>query len=118
MNTIDSTPYREDIELAAQALDLEIIWDEICKKHHLIENSQPQGWWIPQADDGQAFRLAIAMDITIVPHLDEGYVETGWKVQLQEPVSSDGVASARLAVLKTAAELQRQRLRETKPVRP
>jgi len=76
-------------------------------------------WWNPLADDGDALRLAVKLDIEIYQGDDEGpAVCAGYwgkperrdvaRLYCIEPLADDPYAATRRAIVHTAAEIGRQ----------
>lgn len=62
---------RKLIEAAAKAAGLELArWDESreCMHHPFRSDVQDSHWWNPLTDDGDALRLAVALNLLVVPY--------------------------------------------------
>lgn len=97
---------RELLEFAAKAAGLE---NEPCLNGW--EERYPLGW-NPLTDDGDAFRLAIKLNIrfvlfpeTIVKSRGVAWVYNGANCSLWEPEGIDPFAATRKAIVRAAAEI-------------
>ena len=98
---------KEPLAYAAKAAGIELRWhpdgtaysDSRCKDYW--------GVWNPIADDGDALRLAVNLDI--VPRVING-VAFAWRdgvCDIQEPHNGDPYAATRRAIVRAAAEIGR-----------
>ena len=91
---------KELIELAAKAAGIE--WNKAYKAH-LNENG---AHWLPLTDDGDAFRLAVKLGMTLdLPTQTSVYVKAN--DQLEYCKNEDHYAATRRAIVRAAAEIGR-----------
>jgi hypothetical protein len=111
---------RELLELAAKAAGIEVTRSRLedpLNRDMLVENSvrnggQRLGPWNPLTDDGDALRLAVALNIwpvrqynrpTIVVQKGAAYFDE----LASEPIGDDPLAATRRAIVRAAAEIGR-----------
>jgi hypothetical protein len=97
---------RELLELAAKAAGSEI-WTDADGN---LYTGEPERLWDPLADDGDALRLAVRLDIQIWrrPSGVEGIHRGSVLTQPQtEPLKPDPYAATRRAIVRAAAEIGR-----------
>lgn len=108
---------RQLLELAAKAAGLELDWDVPDGASPWVitgsgDDRGPSAIWNPLEDDGDAFRLALALHIRVDPSADYMCVtETryGWR----EGVSGgDRVKSMRRAIVLAAADHEHKKQRD------
>jgi len=102
---------REYLELAAKAAGIEVWFDG---------NGTP--WvdgdkyvWNPITDDGDAFRLAVKLNMTVGEHLGarhagrppcpDDYEDGGYPVRIAQMDNGDPYAATRRAIVRAAAEI-------------
>jgi len=59
---------REDLEMAAKAAGLEVLWDEVDEAYLLVEDdASARHWevWTPNDDDGDCARMEAAVGINV-----------------------------------------------------
>lgn len=102
---------RELLELAAKAAGL-LLHDGT---HVWVEGAGQWARWNPLTDDGDALRLAVALDLSIQlrPLTVEvlswpGITGTPPSVKSEEPYNNDALAATRRAIVRAAAEIGRQ----------
>ena len=59
---------RRLLELAAKAAGLRVEWHEGSKQTVLLNDIGWAGFWNPLADDGDALRLAVKLNISLTPY--------------------------------------------------
>jgi hypothetical protein len=112
---------RELLELAARAAGLKIdfrTWvSSRIGKFGLIEYTNCEGYWVdgkqwnPLFDDGDAFRLAVKLNLSVYANQELICVthttKTFGELEISEVEFTDIYAATRLAIVKAAAELGR-----------
>lgn len=98
---------RELLELAAKAAGLEEYSNSLgrgpmYRKYH----SGLQDWvsWNPLTDDGDAFRLAVKLQMEVASRSIARADCIGYEIQL-EPLNGDPGAATRRAIVRAAAEI-------------
>jgi hypothetical protein len=97
---------RELLERAAKAASAEYEWDE----DH-IELITPigggSGYWNPLTDDGDAFRLAVTLDIDVFYQSDEfgRFTSAEGRTFAYEHHNGDALAATRRAIVRAAAAM-------------
>lgn len=94
---------RELIELAARAAGIELcIWGTKGEENIAI---MPSGRpWNPLADDGDAFRLAVKLQLIVRCYANVVIVD-GDGISVMESYSDDPYAATRRAITRAAAEI-------------
>jgi hypothetical protein len=65
-----------------------------------------KGWWNPLTDDGDALRLAVKLDMTVIVTAKSSIsVCVGIKGFLDEEINGDIYAATRRAIVRAAAEI-------------
>lgn len=107
---------RELLELAAKAAGYEIEVDQ----HEVIychEGSGPQSWaiWNPLTCDGDALRLAMKLNMTLIPNdgcnmawAHIGMISRAERNQVYQAHDGDQCAALRRAIVRAAAEIGRE----------
>lgn len=99
------------LEMVAKAAGIKVIrsrLDDAAFRDFLIRNSprnngQEFGPWNPLEDDGDALRLAINLNLPIVPHTHGiGWIDVGY---VKELCGADPLAATRRAIVRAAAQL-------------
>ena len=100
---------RELLELAAKAVGIVGVWHERGQCIHVTDcEGMSDIWWRPLADDGDALRLAVELDIQIwhrpsgVEGVHKGSVLTNPQT---EPLMPDPFAATRRAIVRAAAAI-------------
>lgn len=108
---------REMLEYAAKAAGIEMpVWVDCVTDYDSAHFGSPAmqsggAWsantWNPRIDDGDAFRLAVKleMDIFVRPTLLCTEVVAPMGNPVQEPHNNDPYAATRLAIVRAAAEI-------------
>ncbi|SDG86323.1 hypothetical protein SAMN05216588_101226 [Pseudomonas flavescens] len=95
--------YREMLELAARAAGYEIVIDEFTFDYDIWLGDE---CWDPLTCDGDALRLAVKLEINILPTMEQASCRnpeyTGW---INEDASRDPFAATRRAIVRAAAEI-------------
>ena len=105
---------RELLEAAAKAAGIVIVrsrLDDPLQRDMLVQNSprnpgQEAGAWNPLADDGDALRLAVKLQLFINVD-DRGTYVAGEVPSLREESNDDPCAATRRAIVRAAAEIGR-----------
>lgn len=107
---------RELLELAAKASGHDALgemygWDEIGPGM-FIDANHPPTLWNPLADDGDALRLAVELEITpgkhddtVVPSRSAAWRSGAAHCSLWEPAGNNSYAATRRAIVLAAAEI-------------
>jgi hypothetical protein len=111
---------RELLELAAKASGLKHCWHPIWGGMYLpLDDGKWDGasCWNPLTDDGDALRLAVRLNLSIVDYKNSGHTERRTSVKVweghdaflfqQELHGSDPYAATRRAIVRAAAEIGR-----------
>jgi len=99
---------KEMLELAAKAVGIELCWNDVEAPGYYSEwRGMPQWeYWNPIVFDGEALRLAVKLEITIAPSMEQTSARnasyTGW---MNEDASRDSFAATRRAIVRAAAEI-------------
>lgn len=95
---------REMLELAAKAAGIKLLgWSEISFGYKL---EQPMAYWNPLADDGDALRLAVKLELIVDTHGSHVQVSYPFDTPLAfEKIVDDPCAATRLAITRAAAEI-------------
>lgn len=114
---------RELLELAAKASGYELVWGEKynigsdvvdCTDMSYIRSEDSDVgdvYWNPLTDDGDALRMAVKLNIHIIPKesFDEEYTAvtytTDRRRSLTEPLIGDFYSATRRAIVRAAAEI-------------
>ena len=98
----------EEVELAARAAGYSVAIDMNWGTGGLPFFHLPSGKWNPLASDGDALRLAVKLDMTIIP--DSGCVDVnGWCVGYYVDHAGDKCAALRRAIVRVAAQLEKDK---------
>lgn len=104
---------RELLELAAKAAGLRVCWhgDETYARH-IDRTDPPRIYWNPLTDDGDALRLAVKLQLRVIPPedefgLDRASVRINGRSKLVDSYDSDPYAATRRAIVRAAAEIGR-----------
>jgi hypothetical protein len=107
---------RELLELAAKAAGVSWLSYHLgkgmCCRNSLRHGGLIEYWWNPRADDGDALRLAVQLDLSIFPTDAPGRAlveRPSLDVLCGEPHGNDKNAAVRLAIVRAAAEIGRAR---------
>jgi hypothetical protein len=94
---------KELLEKAAMAAGIELVWGGLEND----EARRTDSWvlWNPLADDGDALRLAVNLEIHIQNCGQHCWAST-LCVTVTEPEGDDKCAATRLAITRTAAEME------------
>lgn len=110
----DTTTDRELLMKAAKAAGIEYEWHHGCGDAlHLTAPDATAIYWNPLRDDGDAFRLAVALHMTVRCYMGSTVAQIGTPGQpnaYQEVTNhADPAAATRRAITRAAAEVQRAR---------
>ena len=96
---------RELLELAAKAAGIEFHIDNLDACPKLVINGRV---WNPLTDDGDALRLAVKLEINILPSMEECSARNpGYSAWNNELATTDPYAATRRAIVRAAAEIGR-----------
>ena len=100
---------RELLELAAKAAGIgptDFVWDEVCGCFWMHEGETS---WNPLTDDGDALRLAVELDLLIMPYPLDMAIRVTRRDQPDtiEHYTGDQFAATRRAIVRAAAEIGR-----------
>lgn len=59
---------RELLEAAAKAAGIAVRWNESPPCTVMVDDIGDAGWWNPLTDDGDALRLAVKLDLAVIPY--------------------------------------------------
>ena len=107
---------KELLELAAKAAGMQIfVWGKKGYENYCIKNNDgtPGNRWNPLTDDGDAFRLAVKLNMSIcrpvdgdsLPHYGTYAISHCQKIDLKELDKGDPLAATRRAITRAAAEI-------------
>lgn len=108
---------RELLELAAMAARIRVCWhdgDEVPR--HMDLTAPPRIYWNPLTEDGDALRLAVRLNLHMVPLSFLVPAAHSVKVGIadwdgiEEPANGDPYAATRRAIVRAAAEIGKQML--------
>jgi len=108
------TTNRKQHELAALAAGLVITWKEGHCNGGSYEGAfigdQP---WRPKEDDGDALRLAVRLEINVLPNMEAASARhPGYTKWCNEDARTDPYAATRLAIFRAAVEIEKAVQRE------
>ena len=96
---------KELLELAAKAAGITNLMTESYSNEFGFplsgadDDNETYQWWNPLTDDGDAFRLAVKLDLASLYYSDDDYAAC----------NQDGYAATRRAIVRTAAEIWRMK---------
>lgn len=95
---------QELLELAAKAAGVDFDGNSFIKRDRYSSNI-----WDPLFDDGDAFRLAVDLDIDVFQSTSNQEAQAGGAIPsiIFEPWGDDKLASTRRAIVRAAAEIAR-----------
>ena len=104
---------RELLEMAAKAAGLEVIGEGANTAYLIVQDEDGHSsGWSPLADDGDALRLAVKLEITPSKHDDTVVASrsASWRngaahCSLWEPAGDDSYAATRRAIVRAAAAI-------------
>lgn len=101
---------RELLELAAKAAGIDVTTDKNLRYNNfwILEDGEATCFWNPLTSDGDALRLAVILDLSIV--FGANYVIVG---NAQTPTvnnANDPYAATRRAIVRAAAEIGKGKL--------
>jgi len=113
-----TTADQELLELAAKAAgidvqpvevkNVEFQGDDRFIGYRADPDQWQRGWFDPLTDDSDALRLAVKLEINVIPSMEESSARnpsyTGW---INERNPADAYAATRRAITRTAAEIGR-----------
>ncbi|HEX7387847.1 MAG TPA: hypothetical protein VF285_11330 [Castellaniella sp.] len=99
-------------ESAAKAAGITLEWwddGESLNPGYIVNREGDWVSWDPLTNDGDALRLAVKLEINILPTMEEASARnpshTGW---INEDAARDPYAATRLAITRAAAEIGRR----------
>lgn len=97
---------RELLEAAAKAAGIKLrYWSESQESFNLAL-TEPRRWWNPLADDGDALRLAVRLNIEIIPQqIWVWAVHPSVHNTIKEPPGADPYAATRRAIVRAATAM-------------
>lgn len=98
---------RELLEAAAKAAGIELrYWAESQESFNLAL-TEPRRWWNPLADDGDALRLAVRLELDVYVRKEKNFCEADspMKVTKREKYEPDPYAATRRAIVRAAAAM-------------
>ncbi len=102
---------RQLLEAAARAAGYEIAWADGPDHDPVKLCDDIAAWepWNPLADDGDAFRLAVKLDIYVMQVVEQGHVSArircGPRSFWNEPLNGNRYAATRRAIVRAAAAM-------------
>ena len=98
---------KELLELAAKAADLNIKWRDMKGGYEraLITPKLNGEWWNPIADDGDALRLAVKLNIDFYVNDNKAGAWVSDLICLTEDLGGDTYAATRRAIVRAAAAI-------------
>lgn len=99
---------KELLELAAKAANYKIRWRDMKGGYErILETPKLDGkWWSPLTDDGDALRLAVKLDIDVMPKWGgESCAAISDGSHFFEPRESEPLAATRRAIVRAAAAI-------------
>lgn len=96
---------RELLEFAAKAIDCSIVQDDGEGSVWIVPIEKDAGygfWWNPLTDDGDALRLAVKLNIPVIPYDDETSTGTSGVVAKNWGSKEE---NTRRAIVRAAAEI-------------
>ncbi len=96
---------RKLLEAAARAAGIVVKFTESPKDGcYLVENGEAMGWWNPLLDDGDAFRLAVKLKLTL--DIGDDASEAVSPIHYHtEQHKGDPLAATRRAIVRAAAAM-------------
>ena len=102
---------REEFELVAKACGIEGVFVGSVVGFRIYKDEEPEGWWNPKTDDGDALRLAA--NLRIEYQFSQGYTLVYAQAYdllgpyTQEPLGDNPGAALRLVIWRAAVEYSR-----------
>lgn len=97
-----TTQDKELLERAARAAGIELLWSSEPGWAPKLKSERMQSW-DPLSDDGDAFRLAVKLEIQVIHHHHGvGWVDAGF---FKELIGGDPYAATRRAIVRAAAAI-------------
>ena len=96
-------------ELAAKAAGIKLgLWSDDAQAFHVASN--PPHWWNPIFNDGDALRLAVQLELSIIPDRTSKSMKVfsgTAPIWAEESRKDDPLAATRRAIVRAAAEIGR-----------
>ena len=97
---------RELLEMAAKAAGYEVEWVRNSGCHYRCEAEESREQWCPLDDDGDALRLAVKLDISLLGDFPGNIVVVAFDARrIIEKYDGDQYAATRLAIVRAAAAI-------------
>ena len=96
----------ELLELAAKAAGYQIEWVRNSGCHYRCEAEESREQWCPLDDDGDALRLAVKLDISLIGDFPQNIVVVAFDARrIIEKYDGDQYAATRRAIVRAAAAI-------------
>ena len=95
---------KQMLELAAKAIGFEFRLN-LVNAGQLFKDDEYVCFWKPLTDDGDALRLAVALQIQHKQVIDFVVANVGYDGEVRELIGSDPYAATRRAITRAAAEI-------------
>jgi len=97
---------RELLEMAAKAAGYEVEWVRNSGCHYRCEAEESREQWCPLDDDGDALRLAVKLDISLLGDFPGNIVVVAFDARrIIEKYDGDKYAATRRAIVRAAAAI-------------
>jgi len=97
---------RELLEMAAKAAGYEVEWVRNSGCHYRCEAEESREQWCPLDDDGDALRLAVKLDISLLGDFPGNIVVVAFDARrIIEKYDGDQYAATRRAIVRAAAAI-------------
>lgn len=97
---------RELLEMAAKAAGYEVEWVRNSGCHYRCEAEESREQWCPLDDDGDALRLAVELDISLIGDFPQNIVVVAFDARrIIEKYDGDKYAATRRAIVRAAAAI-------------
>ena len=97
---------RELLEMAAKAAGYQIEWVRNSGCHYRCEAEESREQWCPLDDDGDALRLAVKLDISLLGDFPQNIVVVAFDARrIIEKHDGDKYAATRRAIVRAAAAI-------------
>jgi len=97
---------RELLEMAAKAAGYEVEWVRNSGCHYRCEAEESREQWCPLDDDGDALRLAVKLDISLLGDFPQNIVVVAFDARrIIEKYDGDQYAATRRAIVRAAAAI-------------
>ena len=98
---------RELLEMAAKAAGIVGVWHDRGQCIHVTDCAAMSDiWWRPLDDDGDALRLAVKLDISLIGDFPQNIVVVAFDARkIIEKHNGDRLAATRRAIVRAAAAI-------------